>query len=110
MKVFDVLNEAARQWRLEADRWRRRQAASGGPSPDTMLALIRPSLGASTPPNIRRWVEPLVATSAVLALMSLGALGIISFALFLLAGALIYAILTKVFGLELGIEMPNSNL
>lgn len=109
MKIFDALNEAARLWRREADRWSRRAMGGGGPS-GTMLELMRPTVGAHAPVNVRRFVEPLVAVSALLALLTLGALGIISFALFLLAGALIYAILTKVFGIELGIEMPNTNL
>lgn len=112
MKIFDALNEAARAWRREADHWARRAAhnkVGQGPANSTMLELFRPNIG-GTPPHLRRFVEPLVAASAVLALMTLGALGIISFALFLLAGALIYAILTKVFGIELGIELPNTNL
>jgi hypothetical protein len=109
MNLSDIVQEAARQWRREADRWRARVAADG-PTSTTMLELIRPNVGAHTPPSVRRMLEPVVAASAVLALFVLGGMGIISFALFLLAGGLIYAILTKVFGLELGIELPNPNL
>lgn len=74
-----------------------------------MLQLARPNLG-PTPQALRRILEPLVATAAALALVTLVGFGVASFTMFLLAGALIYTILTRVFGLELDFQVPLNNM
>jgi hypothetical protein len=105
MNPFDPLLRVAHAWYREATRltagWR-----VDGQETRPVVELMRPNLG-TTPPPLRRVLEPVVAASAALALAALLGLGVVSFTLFLLAGALIYAILTKVFGLELGLEMPR---
>jgi hypothetical protein len=105
MNAFESFLRAAHTWYREAARfsgaWR-----TDPSDPRRMVELMRPTLG-SAPPPLRRLLEPVVAASAAAAVVTLLGLGVASFTLFLLAGALIYAILTKVFGLELGVEMPR---
>lgn len=107
---FLNLQDAAKRLRDELRRLSHRvlgpQHAEGT---TLMLELMRPNLG-PTPLPLRRVLEPVVAACALVALVTLLGLGVASFTLFLLASALIYAILTQVFGIELGLNMPKPNM
>ena len=111
MKSFDPFNLQDIAKRLQ-DELRRlsKQVLGANPEAGTrnslMLELMRPNLG-PTPLPLRRVLEPVVAACAVVALVTLLGLGAASFTLFLLASALMYAILTQVFGIELGLNMPK---
>ena len=69
-----------------------------------LAAFVRPELGA-TPAPLKRFLEPLVAALALSALVGLGAFGMVGFATLFLAASLIYLIITKVFGIELGLGL-----
>ena len=60
--------------------------------------------------RLRRLLGPIVAASAGLLLLWLIAVGAVSFATFVLAGALIGAILTYVFGLKIGVNTAKMGL
>ena len=68
--------------------------------------FVRPDFGGTSLPA-RPLLEPVIAVAAVLLLAGSAGLGLVSFAGMLLAGWIIYAILTHVFGLELDIAMPG---
>ncbi len=64
------------------------------------LELLRPQL----PPHfssVRRLAEPLIAAVALIVIFWLSTAGAISFGLFVLCAACVYAMLTLVFGLDL---------
>ena len=65
--------------------------------------MLRPDFPRA-PKVARNFLEPLVAVGAFGILLSLLALGMFSFATLMLCSALMYAILTQVFGLELSIN------
>jgi hypothetical protein len=69
-----------------------------------LTELLRPNLG-PTPRALRRVLEPVVALAALSVLVSLLGVGAVSFATLAVAAALMYAILTYVFGLELDLGM-----
>ncbi len=71
-----------------------------------LSAFIRPNLG-PTPRPLRRVLEPVVAASAVLALVVLLGFGMFSFAGFFIASSLIYLIITQIFGIELDLNLPT---
>lgn len=50
--------------------------------------------------------QPMVAMTAIITMAYLLAMGVVSFACFMCTIALVYAILTHVFGIELGLRMP----
>ena len=104
-KTVDHLRGAARA------RVRRalRQIGIAPPQTAVMLELFRPQLR-HTPDAWRRYVQPLVALAATAVLVSLAAIGIGSLAMFIFAIALMYAVLNQVFGIELGLNMPQTNL
>jgi hypothetical protein len=89
-EVFARLREEARRLR---DR---------GTSSQALSQMLKPNLG-PTPEPLRRLLEPVVAATALAALLSLFALGAFSFATLVAIAGLAYAILTYVFGLELGL-------
>ena len=66
----------------------------------TLRALMRPELG-RTPQRLRRWLEPVVAVLAALALVVLAGTGGVAGAILFMALALAYLLLTHVFGLHL---------
>lgn len=68
--------------------------------------FVRPDLGGTQLPA-RPFLEPVIALSAAIALAATAGLGLVSFAGLLIAGWIIYAILTHVFGLELDIAIPG---
>ncbi|MEE8408786.1 MAG: hypothetical protein V3T05_04200 [Myxococcota bacterium] len=73
-----------------------------GEPPTALAHFLRPNLG-RTPPAARRVLEPIVAASALLALVVLIGMGTLSLAAFFVAAVLMYAIVTFVFGIELDI-------
>ncbi len=85
------------------------QAGISPPPTSVMLELFKPHLG-RTPQNLQRYMQPLVALGAAAILVSLGAVGVFSLAMFLLAIALMYAVLNQVFGIELGVNTPQTNV
>jgi len=77
------------------------------PNDNRALAeIFRPELG-PTPEPLRRLLEPVVAVAALTALGALGGVGAAALAVLLLAGALAYLIITYVFGVELGLNVPG---
>ncbi len=73
--------------------------------PSTLMQILRPNLPPG--PNALRCVaEPLVAAAAMLALLVLGAVGVLSSFTLLLALGLAFAIITRVFGIELSLDVP----
>lgn len=99
MSLRDSLADAAREARQTAERvW---NDVRGEPS-TAMAHFLRPNLG-PTPPAMRRVLEPIVAASAMLALFVLGGFGSACLAGMVVAGALIYAIVTYVFGIEVNL-------
>lgn len=85
------------------------QVGISPPPASVMMELFRPHLG-PTPEAWRRYMQPLVALGATAILVTLGAVGVFSLAMFLLAIALMYAVLNQVFGIELGVNMPQTNV
>jgi hypothetical protein len=71
-----------------------------------LAELWRPELGA-TPPAFKRLLEPVVAASALAALGVLVGCGTAALAVLLIAGVLCYLIITYVFGIELGLDLPG---
>ena len=105
MSLFQSVSELARHLHGQIER----HFATGTPGPQQkalMLELMRPQLG-PLPPTLRRLFEPCVAVCAVLALVSLLAVGFASFTVFIFAGALMVVILTQVFGIELQLKNPS---
>ena len=70
-----------------------------------MAQLFRPNLG-PTPQSLRRILEPIVAGSAFVALAALSGLSLVAFAALFVAAGLMYLIITYVFGIDLGFELP----
>jgi hypothetical protein len=94
-----------REWAIaEAARLKRIFVPGGDPS-SALSLLIRPNLG-PTPAALRRFLEPVVAASALLAVVVLTGIGALGVAAMLTAVALIYLIVTKVFGIELDLVPP----
>ena len=76
------------------------------PEQNALSQFVRPDFGGASLPA-RTVLEPVVALSALVGLAASLGLGLVSFVGMLLAGWIIYAILTYVFGLELDIAMPG---
>jgi len=93
MNWIDSIKEAAtagrRIWSSEPEHQTR-----------ALAQFIRPNLG-PTPTPLRQVLEPVVGACAALAIAVLIGVGITSLSAFLLAAALIYAIMTYVFGIQL---------
>ena len=105
MTRTDAFRRQVRQLRRT---WRKvqRRLRSGTPTASTMIALLRPDLS-TTPPPLRRLLEPLVAIAAAGVVATLAGMAALSFAAFMLACALMYAVLTQIFGLELSVQLPH---
>ena len=73
----------------------------------TLSTFVRPELGSVKEPW-RRVLEPIVAASAAGALLALASIGFGAFVIFLISGALVYGILTFVFGIRLDVRMPST--
>ena len=102
MSLADFLDGTARVLGRESQRlW---DELSGQKSL-ALTTFLRPNLGA-TPAPLRRALEPVVAACAMLALAVLIGIGASAGLLFLLAGALVYLIITKVFGIALTLGEP----
>ncbi len=71
-------------------------------APGTAL-LLRPNIP-KTPQAVRSVLEPIVAGAALALLIAFLSLGFASFMTLMLCSGLIYAILTRVFGLELSVN------
>ncbi len=69
---------------------------------EDLSTFLRPNLG-KTPAPLRRFLEPLVAALALSLLATLLVAGSVTLVVFMGIVGLIYAILTHVFGLELGL-------
>ena len=78
----------------------------GGERSTALSQFLRPNLP-PTPTPVRRLAEPVVAACALLALIALGLLGAISLLGLLLAAVATYAIITKIFGIELELGLPQ---
>ncbi len=103
MSIRDQIKHAAEALRQEAERtW------GGLEDRDAraMAELLRPNLG-STPPSLRRVLEPLVAGAAFVALAALAGVSLAAFVALFVAAGLMYLIVTYVFGVELGFELPD---
>ena len=96
----DMIGELRHRTAHIRDQWRQSQHT-------TVLHLVRPQLG-DTPRALRPVLEPLVAIGAATALAGLVGAGVISMAAFLVAVALIYAILTYVFGIDIAMRVPTT--
>ncbi len=103
MKLSDALRDTVDRLRAEGERLRDRLGRGG--ETQALSQLLRPDLG-KTPAPLRRVLEPVVAATALVVLASLLGMGAFGFATLALAAALIYLILTKVFGLELSLGTP----
>ncbi len=82
-----------------AELWQRVTGSRG----QTLAHFMRPDLGGSA---LGRALEPVVAASAMLALVVLVGVGALSLAGLMAAAVLIYLIITHVFGIELDIQPP----
>jgi hypothetical protein len=100
MKLPADLYLALGRLRDEAARLRQRLRDTSGSQ--ALSTFLRPNMG-PTPAPLRRVLEPVVAVAALSLLATLLAAGALSFATLVLVAALVYAILTQVFGLELGL-------
>ncbi|MEO0592072.1 MAG: hypothetical protein AAFZ38_00710 [Myxococcota bacterium] len=69
--------------------------------------FVRPEFGGTKLPA-RTILEPMIAVGAVMALAASLGVGLISFVGMLIAGWIIYTILTQVFGLELDVVFPRA--
>lgn len=105
-RAEELLNDTTGRAREASRQMLNRFTGFSEPEQRALSQFVRPDFGGKSLPA-RPLLEPLVAVSAVMVLaMSLG-LGLLSFAGMLIAGWIIYAILTHVFGLELDIAMPG---
>jgi len=82
-----------------------RASAASSSTADTtaMAAMFRPDLRAAPDP-LRRLLEPLIGILGMVALGGLLSLGLVSLASLLASAALIFALLTYVFGIELDLN------
>lgn len=102
MKLFNNMTLLLHKTHYQLGVWRRRLSGK----PPVALQLFRPELS-HVPAPMRRYAEAIVAIAALMALlMSLG-IGAWAFVALMLSMAMIYAILTHVFGLELGLQLPT---
>ena len=102
MSLADDLKRATDSLRDEASRmWNGVRENSESTS---LSHFLRPNLG-PTPPALRTVLEPVVAASAMLALFILIGVGAASAAGLMVAAAAMYAIITYVFGIELGFDL-----
>ena len=96
--------------RQEAARIKEQVAARVAPDtgPGALSTFIRPdpSVLGPTPEPLRRLLEPVIAAWAILTMGALLGVGAVGFSLMFAAAALLYLILTRVFGLELDVKMP----
>lgn len=102
MKLRDELRNGIAHLRHKA---RRIKDQVTGNQQSTMVHLMRPQLG-DVPPSWRPVIEPLVAVGAGAVLMCLMGIGLMSLTVFVVVGALIYAILTYIFGIDLAVQVP----
>ena len=100
MNIADSLRSALAGIRTRAGR------LSGAGAQTTALSqFLQPEL----PPSLEPWrriVQPVVAGAAVCTLLLLLASGAVSLAVFMAAAGLIYAILTRVFGIDFELAGP----
>jgi hypothetical protein len=78
----------------------------GAAGDSALSTFIRPNLG-DTPAPLRRVLEPIVAASALLAMVVLAGFGALGFGAMLIAAGLIYLIITQVFGIQLDLVPPS---
>jgi hypothetical protein len=82
------------------------------PTPAALVrAVLRPN-GAATARllGLHSVVEPALFVGGMLTLIALAALGLVSATFLLVAGGLMVALLSQVFGIELGLQMPTTGL
>ena len=104
MTIRELLDELRARAQDEAAR--AYAGLRGNPSDSEALAeFIRPNLG-NTPAPLKRWLEPIVAGAALLALLVVLSWGALNLAMLFLAAGVAYAIITFVFGIELDLNMP----
>jgi hypothetical protein len=101
MSLLDNLRRAVEGLREEAE-----HAWTGTTDSRAMAQLFRPNLG-PTPQPLRRVLEPLLAGSALAVLAGLAGVSLAAFLVMFIAAGLIYLIITYVFGVELGLELPE---
>jgi hypothetical protein len=80
------------------------------PTPAALVrAVLRPN-GAATVRllGLHTLLEPALFVGGMLTLISLAALGLVSATFLLVAGGLMVAVLSQVFGIELGLQMPSA--
>jgi hypothetical protein len=104
MTLLEALNQLREAFTTEAQRVAR---AVSGERSVALSQFLRPNLPPAPTP-IRRLAEPVVAACAILSVVVLGLLGAASLLGLMLAAVLIYAIITKVFGIELELGLPRS--
>jgi hypothetical protein len=103
MSLRDDVQKITAILREEADRaWHRLRSQDS----KAMAQLWRPNLG-PTPAPLRRMLEPAVAASGLFSLIALLGMGLTSLVALSVAAALVYLILTYVFGIELDFQMPS---
>ena len=78
-------------------------------SSSELVAFARPQMGAMPSP-LRPILEPIIAVSSLLALMMLSGIGLASVTVLLAVSALIFAIMTQVFGIEIDIDPAHFGL
>jgi hypothetical protein len=103
MTLIDDLTRVANELREHARR------LVGDPDATRSRALTelwRPELPPAPAP-LRRLLEPAIATAALTAIGALAGVGLVALVVMLAAGALIYLIITYVFGIELGLDLPG---
>ena len=103
MTLFEALNQLKAALAAEAQRVAQ---AVGGERSVALSQFLRPNLPPAVTP-VRRLAEPVVAACALLSLFVLGVLGATSLLGLMLAALAIYAIITKVFGIELELGLPR---
>jgi hypothetical protein len=111
-KLYDIastLSHEAAGLREALSAARHRLGGLFGQSPQSkslMVSLMTPELP-GTPAAMRSILQPIVAALAVTAMGAIAGVGAMSFTVFLIAGALLYAILTYIFGIDLAMQMPD---
>jgi hypothetical protein len=103
MTLFEALNQLKAALGTEAQRV---VDAFGRERSLALSQFLRPNLPPAPTP-VRRLAEPIVAACALLALLVLGGIGLGSLLGLMLAAVATYAIITKVFGIELELGLPH---
>jgi len=71
----------------------------------TALELFRPQVNVASRPA-RRFLEPLIAATALFVLLVLSAISLGNFGMLVLCSGIAYTVLTQVFGLDLALDLP----